>query len=81
MNQFIRGLLSVSILLPVSGFAQVFTTSFDGNENPLSEGGVWLHEGLDWKQVQKVNGIACGTQTGTGGYDDSYATLSTSFTR
>lgn len=76
MNRFICGLLSVSILSPVSGFAQIFTTSFNGTENPLSEGGVWSHNGLDWNQVRKVNGVAYGTQTGTGGYDDSYAYLS-----
>jgi hypothetical protein len=75
MNGFICGLLSVSILLPVSGFAQTFTTNFDGTENPLSEGGVWFHNGLDWNRVQKVDGVAFGTQTGFGGYDDSYAYL------
>jgi hypothetical protein len=56
--------------------AQTFTTEFDGTENPLSEGGAWSHAGLDWTKVQKANGIAFGTQTGNGGYDDSYAVLS-----
>jgi hypothetical protein len=56
--------------------AQVYSTNFDGTENPLSEGGVWSHGGLDWTKVQKVNGVAYGTQTGDGGYDDSYAYLS-----
>jgi hypothetical protein len=55
---------------------QYYTTEFDGAENPLSEGGVWSHTGLDWAKVAKSNGIAYGTQTGTGGYDDAYAILS-----
>jgi hypothetical protein len=58
-----------------TGFSQTFTTNFDGTENPLSENGAWSHVGLDWKLVQKRNGIAYGTQTGSGGYDDSYAHL------
>jgi hypothetical protein len=57
-------------------FSQTYSTDFDGTENPLSEGGAWSHAGADWQKVQKVNGIAYGTQTGSGGYDDSYAHLS-----
>jgi hypothetical protein len=76
MNSFLYGLMSSFIILSVSGFAQTFSTNFDGTENPLSENGIWSHNGLDWKKVQKVNGIAYGTQTGSGGYDDSYAYLS-----
>lgn len=53
-----------------------YSTNFDGTENPISEGGTWSHAGLDWTTVQKSGGIAYGTQTGTGGYDDSYAKLS-----
>jgi hypothetical protein len=52
-----------------------YSTDFDGTENPLSEGGVWLNNGLDWTRVQKFNGNAYGTQSGSGGYDDSYAHL------
>jgi len=55
---------------------QTYTTEFDGNENPLSEGGAWTHTGLDWTKVAKSNGIAYGTQTGNDGYNDSYAILS-----
>ncbi len=53
-----------------------FTTSFVGIENPLSEGGAWSHRGWSWTKVQKKGGLAFGTQTGSGGYDDSYAYLS-----
>ena len=56
--------------------AATYTTSFDGSENPISEGGAWSHLGLDWQKVMKSNGMAFGTQTGNGGYDDSYAVLS-----
>lgn len=58
---------------PTPGY---YTTNFDGTENPLSEGGVWSNSGGDWTYVQKSGGLAYGTQTGTGGYDDSYAVLS-----
>ena len=55
--------------------AQVlFSTKFNGTENPLSEGGVWLNLQGPTK-VQKLSGIALGTQDGTNGYDDSYAYL------
>jgi hypothetical protein len=56
--------------------AQTFTTNFDGTESPLSESGAWSHAGLAWTHVQKSNGVAFGTQTGSGGFDDSYARLS-----
>jgi chitodextrinase len=52
-----------------------YVTNFDVAESPISEGGVWRHDGLDWTTVQAANGIAFGTQTGGGGYDDSYAYL------
>src|ERR1051325_4346552 len=55
---------------------QHYATSFDGSEAPLSEGGAWSNTGLDWTPVIKSNGAAHGTQTGNGGYDDSYAVLS-----
>ena len=53
----------------------LYSTEFDGSENPLSEGGVWRNEGLDWTKVQKLDGVAFGTQSGTKGNDDSYAHL------
>lgn len=63
---------------PTSG--QMYTTTFDGGENPLSENGKWIHNGLDWTRIRKSGGIAYGTQTGTNkgvqAYDDSYAHLS-----
>jgi len=59
---------------------QSYTTTFDGDENPLSENGKWINNGLDWTKIRKSGGIAYGTQTGTNKgiyvYDDSYAHLS-----
>ena len=73
-------ILLASAGLPMIGFSQTYTTRFEGTENPLSENGRWTNEGVDWTNIRKVNGIACGTQTGTntGAYqfNDSYAHLS-----
>jgi hypothetical protein len=53
-----------------------YSTSFTLTENPISEGGAWSNNGLDWTTVQTENGYAHGTQPGTGAYTDSYAHLS-----
>jgi hypothetical protein len=53
-----------------------YRSDFAGTEAPLSEDGAWSNAGLDWTTVSKANGMACGTQTGSGGYNDSYARLS-----
>ncbi len=53
-----------------------YATTFDLTERPISEGGAWSHTGLDWAVVETGGGDAYGTQTGTSGYDDSYAILS-----
>jgi hypothetical protein len=61
-----------------SGVVQ-YSTMFEGDENPLSEGGKWSNNSLDWTKIRKTRGLACGTQTGTNKgiyrYDDSYAHL------
>ncbi len=41
---------------PNSGVA--YTTTFDSDENPLSEGGKWIHNGLEWAKIRKSGGIA-----------------------
>jgi hypothetical protein len=58
---------------PSAGFCQTYTTTFDGTENPLSEGGRWSNNGLDWTNIRKGNGIAYSTQSGTesGKFKDS----------
>jgi hypothetical protein len=57
-----------------------YSTTFDRDENPLSDGGKWNHNGLDWAKIRVKDGVAIGTQSGESSgdqrYDDSYAHLS-----
>jgi hypothetical protein len=73
-------ILLVAAGTPAATSPQTYTTRFEGTEFPLSEGGKWTHEGLDWAKIGKSGGIAYGTQTGTNTgiyqFDDSYAHLS-----
>ena len=55
--------------------AKTFSTEFPLTERPLSEHGIWRHAGTSWSYVQSVAHHAIGTQSGSGGYDDSYAYL------
>lgn len=64
------------IATPPPSAGRRYATTFPGIENPLSEGDAWLHHGRHWTKVQKKDGLAYGTQSGVGGYDDSYAYLS-----
>jgi hypothetical protein len=63
-----------------AALAQIYTTRFEGEERPLSEGGRWRNDGLDWTNIRKSHGLAFCTQTGTNSgsrkFDDSYANLS-----
>ena len=55
-----------------------YTTHFLLAENPISEGGNWTNggiAGLDWTNVRTTPGLAFGTESGSGGYDDSTAVL------
>jgi hypothetical protein len=52
-----------------------YTTNFPATENPVSEGGAWHNNGLDWTPVATTPGRAFSTQT-RNEYDDSYAYLS-----
>jgi hypothetical protein len=52
-----------------------YTTNFDVDENPLSEGGKWLHTDPTLTTCKAVAGKAFGTQNGSGGFDDSNAYL------
>jgi hypothetical protein len=69
--------------LPVpKGRHQSYSTTFLVTENPLSESGRWIDGkamGLDWTSVAAVDGLAYGTESGTGkgdqAYDDSTALL------
>jgi hypothetical protein len=53
-----------------------FTADFSHQERPISADGAWRHAGAYWAVVRTIDGHAIGTQTGSGGYDDSYAYLS-----
>jgi len=58
--------------------APSYTTTFPVAENPLSEGGRWINGkavGLNWTNVTTLPGLAFGTQSGTGGFNDSIAVL------
>src|SRR5262245_29883154 len=56
-----------------------YATDFPLTENPLSEGGKWRHldPTLTVVRTETIAGVhvAHGTQTGSGGYDDSNAYL------
>jgi hypothetical protein len=52
-----------------------YSTEFGTTENPISEGGKWHNSGLDWTPVASGGGYAYGTQSGSAGFDDSYAIL------
>lgn len=57
-------------------FANSYTTSFAGTENPISESGAWINggtAGLDWTNVRKTPGLAFGTIIGTSGPPQQYA--------
>ena len=54
------------------------STTYTLTENPVSEGGNWTNgklTGLDWSNARTTPGLAFGTETGSGGYDDSVAIL------
>jgi chitodextrinase len=55
-----------------------YATTFPLTEHPIFENGNWSNgkaDGLDWADVQTVGGLAYGSESGSGGYDDSTAIL------
>jgi len=77
-SRHLLGVLSLScgIARSVQAAPASYSTNFDLTQAPISENGAWHHDGLDWTKVETGGGIAYGTQSGTAGYDDSYAYLS-----
>jgi hypothetical protein len=68
-----------SVNLPDATLADggiTYHTNFDLTEKPISEGGAWHHTDSNQSVVATSDGIAYGTQNGSGGYDDSNAFLS-----
>ena len=53
-----------------------YSSSFDREENPLSESGVWRRAANNFTNVRSSGGLAFGTNGITNEYDDSYALLS-----
>jgi beta-lactamase class A len=80
MNRVLLVTLLASAGFFTTGFSQTYSTRFEADEAPLSEGGRWTNNGGDWTRIRIKDGIACGTQTGTNTgiyqYNDSYAHLS-----
>jgi hypothetical protein len=73
---FLSSLICISI--SSSAWAKTYTTSFTATENPISEHKKWINGGtvgLDWANVRTDGTKAYGTESGTGGYDDSTAVL------
>jgi hypothetical protein len=70
------GSASVSV---AGGTNTSYTTDFNLTESPISEGGKWKQTGVDWTRVVTSGGLAFGTQSGSGGFNDSYAYLAGSF--
>ena len=71
----------ISVTVNVSG-PRSYSTVFPNTENPISEGGNWINgkaTGLDWADIRSTSGLAFGTESGSGGYDDSTAVLSGSW--
>jgi len=62
-----------------SGSTSSYTTDFNLTESPISESGKWKQLGVDWTRVVTSGGLAYGTQSGSGGFNDSYAYLAGSF--
>lgn len=57
-----------------------YATAFATDEDPISESGKWsTNAGGSWTRVTIVSGRAQGNQTGTNGFDDSYAHLTDAY--
>jgi hypothetical protein len=68
----------ISLILGPNVSAGTYSTTFDGSENPISEGGMWINgktDGLDWADCATTGGYVYGLQSGSTGYDDSTALL------
>jgi hypothetical protein len=58
--------------------ARTYSTNLPLAENPVSESGNWTNgkaNGLDWSDAKTAGSLAFGTESGSGGYDDSTAIL------
>ena len=71
-------IVPISVLVSATVSTAPYLTGFEYTENPISDDGAWKHRASAWSEVRTFGGpgVAVGTQTGTDGYDDSYAVLS-----
>lgn len=80
VNCFLLLTLFACAGLSMTGLCQTYSTRFAGAEAPLCEAGNWTNNGRDWTQINKKDGLAYGTQSGTNAglyrFNDSYAHLS-----
>jgi chitodextrinase len=68
----------LSVTTQSAGSSMSYSTNFPLTENPISDGGNWINgktNGLDWADVASIPGLAMGTESGSGGYDDATAIL------
>jgi len=72
----IRVLLACCLGSGAAAAATTYTTTFELSEKPISEQGAWRRLNAAGTPVATAGGLAFGTQTGSGGFDDSYAYLS-----
>jgi hypothetical protein len=79
-----RGLTTLPIACTTAGTpttlgtSRTYTTKFARTENPISGNDNWVNgnaKGIDWANVATMAGLAYGTESGSGGYDDSTALL------
>jgi immunoglobulin I-set domain protein len=74
----IGGVNSKIATLTVNTTTASYNTSFSVTEDPIGEQGNWINGktvGLDWTDVKTRPGLAFGTESGSGGYDDATAVL------
>ena len=66
-------------LVIVGAQSSTFFTTFSGTEDPLSEGGAWIHPATDWKDFKVAGGFAQAssyiTDTPVPLFDDNYRFL------
>ena len=70
-------IVPLGLFASATASAAPYMTGFEYTENPISDSRAWQHRAGPWAHVRTLGGpgVAVGTQTGTGGYDDSYAIL------
>ncbi|MBS1841145.1 MAG: immunoglobulin domain-containing protein [Acidobacteria bacterium] len=69
---------NAATLTVTAGSQKTYSTTFPLTEGVISESGNWINgkaNGVDWKDVSTIPGLAYGTENGSTMYDDSTAVL------